>query len=256
MPRYSDEGMPEGVVYKWFCKDVTATEFYVGSTESLPDRKDGHKKGLNPSHRDHNFPVYQYVSAHGGWDNWEFVVIDTMEFEDTYDLWVRERHWIEHLKASLNAHIPTRTRAEYREANKDRLAQINREYRQAHFEELKQKKQEYNLANVEVVAQRKKDYREANADVISEKKKEYRAANLEKVREQEQKSYVKNEAYKKAYRSEKIVCECGAIITRHGTRHRQSAKHIKLLTTLQSLPTPDIAPAANNDNSQSGTASV
>jgi hypothetical protein len=66
-----------GFVYKLVCKDVNATEVYVGSSTSLRNRRSGHKSGCNNvNDKRYNFRVYQHIRANGGWDNWQLLPIE------------------------------------------------------------------------------------------------------------------------------------------------------------------------------------
>src|SRR4051812_24970874 len=104
----------KGYIYKIYCTDVNITEIYVGSTRDAKERK-SHHKGVcnNPTDRNHNTPVYQFIRANGGWENWTLIIIETIEYNEKHELRAREHHWIETLKATLNCQVPTRTDKEW-----------------------------------------------------------------------------------------------------------------------------------------------
>ena len=54
-----------GFVYKLVCKDVTATEVYVGSSVSLRNRRATHKSCCH-NEKAYNLPVYQYIRDNVG----------------------------------------------------------------------------------------------------------------------------------------------------------------------------------------------
>lgn len=210
--------MKTGQVYKLVCTDVTVKELYVGSTESLRNRRRVHKTACNtPHNHNYNMIVYQYIRAHGGFENWDFVVLETIEFKEKHELHARERYWIETLESSLNAQVPTQTKKEYYEANK------------------------------EAIAAQQKEYYVDNADAIKERVKSYQANNSEKVREWKAKHaltdgskqkqaarYQANSQAIKAKQAELITCQCGLAHTRgHSSRHIKSATHIAALAAKQ-----------------------
>jgi hypothetical protein len=108
------------------CRDPLVTEIYVGSTCRVPDRRCQHRNTCNnASQQNHNLNVYQYIRANGGWNNFELLVIEQIDYTHKHELLLRERHHLEQLKATLNKQVPGRTREEilayhkeYRDANK------------------------------------------------------------------------------------------------------------------------------------------
>ena len=197
-PNYS-----KGIVYKLCCKDPNILECYVGSTLDFKNRKQKHKQCCcNENNPHHHYNVYQFIKSNGGWDNWDMIQLEQYEAKDKRDLEGRERFYIETLKSSLNKVIPTRTRKEFYNENKENI--------------LKQNKQ-YNEKNAEKISKQQKDYREKNAEKISKQEKEYYERNTEKISEQNKK---------------KIQCECGSEIRQCAlARHEKTKKHQTFLTT-------------------------
>lgn len=136
--------MKIGHVYKLVCKDVNATEVYVGSSTSLRNRRACHKTRCgNKNDKAYNRPVYQYIRENGGWDNWELLPIERVEFDFKFELHERERHHMEALHATLNSQVPNRTRAEYNQDHREEIKQQKKQYQQDHREEIKQRKQRH-----------------------------------------------------------------------------------------------------------------
>jgi len=162
--------MKIGYVYKLCCKDINIKEIYVGSTQAMRNRKSGHKRACNSeSNKHHNYKVYQFIRDNGGWDLWNMVLIEKVEYSERCELLARERYYIETLGASLNCCMPVRTREERVRNNK--------------------KSQEtYRDKNREKERDRHRAYRENNRDEIKERKKAYREKNREKEREYYQKN--------------------------------------------------------------------
>jgi group I intron endonuclease len=101
----------EYTIYKIYCKDENIKDCYVGSTKDLSNRKAVHK--FDCKNKDIN--VYKFIKENGGFDNFEFEVVETLICENKNDAYIRERYWIEELKANLNIAIPTRTKKEYKQ---------------------------------------------------------------------------------------------------------------------------------------------
>ena len=125
--------MKIGHVYKLVCKDVTATEIYVGSSSSLRNRRANHKSACsNENWKSYNLPVYQYIRANGGWDNWQLLPIERVEFDFKFELHDRERHHMEALHATLNSRVPNRTQAEHRQYHQQYMQQRQEESSKKH----------------------------------------------------------------------------------------------------------------------------
>jgi hypothetical protein len=160
----------KAVIYKIVCRDVSITEKYVGSTTDLTRRKSHHKsKCTNPKDKDYNAFVYRFIRDHGGFDNFDVVSVEEnlIGCSDSPSLHTRERYWIEHLHAELNARIPTRTRKEHYEDNRDKISESNKKF--------------YYL-NHDKFIEYQRQYRELNRDKLIEYRKQKRDITNERVR--------------------------------------------------------------------------
>jgi len=121
--------------------------------------------------------------------NYKYDILETHENIDEYDLVERERWYILN-KVCVNKQIPHRTRAEYYQDNKEKLAE--------YYQDNKEKIAEYYQDNKEKIAERKKEYYQDNKEKIAERTKE------------------------------KFVCECGGKFT-YGkkSQHEKTQKHLK-----------------------------
>ena len=129
--------MIDGIIYKLFCKD--ADEFYVGSSTEFHQRKIKHKSCCNNVNRkNYNYPVYKYIRNNGGYDKFDYEILELGEYEDKNCMKNRERYFIETLKPSLNSYIPNRTKKEYCDDNKD----IIKQYYQNNIEEINERRKE------------------------------------------------------------------------------------------------------------------
>ena len=158
------------IIYKLCCKDVDITEIYVGHTTTFKQRKSKHKSTCtNEDDKGYDTYVYKFIRDHGGWINWDMIQIVCIECLDKRDSESKERAYIEQLGAKLNKCIPTRTKTEYRNDHKEQIAINKKEYRNANKDRLA----EYYIANKEQIAINKKEYYSNNKEQIAIKKKEY-----------------------------------------------------------------------------------
>ena len=204
MPNYKNT-----VIYKIkHNEDYDDINIYVGSTTNFRVRKNQHKTSCNnENNKDYNMPIYQYIRANSGWDNFVMVPIEEYPCNCKNEKEIKERYYIDLLKPKLNKNLPTRTRKEWREDNKQKI----KEYREDNKELILEKYKEWCENNKEKI----KEYRENNKELISEKYKEWRENNKEKIKER---------------RKEKVTCECGSIVTKNNIKkHQQSQKHKNFL---------------------------
>lgn len=124
----------KSTIYKLCCNDTTITDIYVGSTTAFTKRKCGHKTSCNnKTNKSHNIYVYQFIRDNGGWSNWSMVLVEEYNTTTKRNLELRERYWIEKLKAKLNKCIPSRTAQEYYEDKKE----YKKEYYQKNIERIR-----------------------------------------------------------------------------------------------------------------------
>ena len=184
--------------------DLNDDNIYVGYCTNIVKRRDKHKRRCcNPESDGHNLKVYQFIRANGGWDQWQMILVEKYPCDIVDEAIARERYWKRELNATLNTQEPGRTRKEYREENKEKMAEYQKQY---------------NEINKEYLKEQKKEYRENNKEEINQRNKKYREKNPNKNKE-----YYENNKHKNA---EKVTCECGSIIRSiEISRHRKSKKH-------------------------------
>lgn len=218
--------MPKGTIdysksfiYKLCCKDVNIKDIYVGSTTNMRTRKMNHKKDChNENSKGHNRYVYHFIREHGGFNNWEMVLVEAYCATDNMDLRKRERYWTEELKGSLHTNLPYSTdeekneqKKEHYEDNKNQYLERAKNYYEENKEYKLQYQKQYSQKNKEKIAENQKQYRLDNKEKLAEQKKQYREDNKERF-----------------YR--KITCECGSIYNNsHKNRHEKTDKHLKYL---------------------------
>jgi len=217
MPLYEN-----GVIYKLKHNlDYDDLNIYIGSTTNFRGRKNCHKNNCyNEKSKKNNIPIYQFIRDNGGWVEWVMIAIEEYPCDSKKKLETRERYYIDLLRPTLNKIIPTRTKKEYYEVNKEKLAEYQKERYENNKEIILEKHKEYREANKEQIKEQSKEYREANKEKI----KEYRKANKEIINEIQKKYYENNK--EKIY--EKVICDnCGCEITKnHLKRHQKTKKCI------------------------------
>jgi len=177
--------------------DLNDENIYVGHTTNMTKRKCQHKKACcNPNLKNHNLKVYQFIRENGGWDKWDMILVEKYSCKCSAEARARERYWIKELKATLNSNEPGRTRKEWFEENREKIAEYQNEYRQCNKEKSKIYHKKYYQENHEKKIQNSKEYYQDNHQKIIEK------------------------------RAEKITCDCGSVVRiLNITRHRKTIKH-------------------------------
>jgi hypothetical protein len=126
--------------------------------------------------------VYQFIRDHGGFENWEIVLIEkAVDCSDKPTLHARERYWMERLQAELNKYIPTRTQKEWYEDNHTRLLNKAKEYNELNQDNIKEYKNFWYTLNQDKL----REYRELNKD----KKKDYNEQNRDKINKKRRETY-------------------------------------------------------------------
>lgn len=89
--------MPKHWIYKLYCKNGS-DETYVGSTNDLKKRIQSHKSGCKRS----NQLVYCVIRGNGGWSNWNYEILETIEECTRDEAYIKEQCWIEKINPTLN----------------------------------------------------------------------------------------------------------------------------------------------------------
>jgi len=223
------------VIYKLYCKDDNIDDFYIGSTINIKNRISCHKSYSKSKKK--QLKLYDFINNNGGFNNFEFEIIEKINCDNKLDLHKREKHYIKTLKPSLNTSIPSRNRKEYDieyyEKNKYKIKEVHKKYRQKNKDKIKEyrqnnkdKRKEYYEKNKYKIKEYNKEYIEKNKDKIKEREKKYRQNNKDKMKEYNKEYYNKN----KDKMNEKIKCVCGCMISkRHISTHMKTKKHMILI---------------------------
>jgi hypothetical protein len=137
-------------IYKIYCNDENVTDTYIGSTKNISTRKYYHKRACNnqtDSH--HNLKVYQMIRANGGWENWDFVVIEEIKECSKVQAHIREEYHRQETKSNMNSVCcfsgvtDYNTREEYKkkyyeiELNKNKKKEQDKQYYEANINQIK-----------------------------------------------------------------------------------------------------------------------
>ena len=153
MPNYQN-----GVIYKISCNNPDITDFYIGSTDNFNRRKGEHKKNCyNEKIKKYNYKIYQTIRDNGGWENWIMIEIEKFPCNTEEELKEREDYWVVELQSTLNKRRPKRSMKQYREDNRQVLAE---------------KRKDWYEKNKEILAEKRKDWYENNKEQVNAKKRE------------------------------------------------------------------------------------
>jgi hypothetical protein len=183
MPDYS-----KSKIYKIIC-NITGL-VYIGSTcqtlsQRLQDHKSDYKKYLNKK--------IDYISSFKILenDNYNIILVEDFCCERRDQLHAKERYWIETTDC-VNINIPTRTKKEHYQDNKETYKEITKKYRENNILQIKEKGKKYRENNIQQIKVKSKKYRENNIQKIKEYKKQYYLKNKEKIKEYKKQYYLKN----------------------------------------------------------------
>ena len=197
--------------YKIVCKDLDIKDFYVGHTTDFKTRKNCHKRVCNnPNDRNHNLPIYEFIRANRGWDNFDMILIEKQCLNDGLEATKRERELIEDLKPSLNSVIPFRTKEEKKE--------IKQQWTNDNWENIKEYKHNWHNENKERINNTKREKYQENREEQLAKSKKYYHDNIEERRQT---------------RNRLCNCICGETYTyANKARHERTNKHQEYLKSL------------------------
>lgn len=104
-------------IYKIVCNNPTICETYIGHTTDFLSRRNRHKNDCtNANSKHHNYKVYQFIRANGGWNNFQMIELEQYQCADANEAREKERLWYERIMPSLNSNVPYRTRSEVNRA--------------------------------------------------------------------------------------------------------------------------------------------
>lgn len=95
------------VVYQIFCLKNSINKSYVGCSSMYNRRKIDHKRRSRiPTYKDYNYKLYKYIRRTGGFDNWDFIILEKFQTTSNIEKRKTELKWIKKLKPELNQVLP------------------------------------------------------------------------------------------------------------------------------------------------------
>jgi hypothetical protein len=96
------------VIYTITCKDPKIHDLYLGSTSNFYIRHRVHISNCkNPNNPCYNYKVYKFIRENGGFDNFQFNIIDEVNCNNREELLEIERKYFERLQPNLNKATPS-----------------------------------------------------------------------------------------------------------------------------------------------------
>ena len=155
--------------YKIVCKDLNIKDTYVGHTTDFNIRRNAHKTVCsNPNNKNYDTYVYRFIRENGGWNNFDMILIHKQPCVDRLDAKKKERLYIEELHATLNQFIPSRSRQEWDEENKERIQEYKHNWHMNNRDRLIERKREIYVEKQEELKAKVKQYYVENKDKVDE----------------------------------------------------------------------------------------
>jgi len=165
-----------GFIYKLEHKTRTDTPVYIGSTtQTLENRFAHHGYSCNnPKHSKYNFYVYEFIRDYDGMEKWKITKLNECIFNEKKELHSLERIFMEKYEKEgfklLNKYVPTRTRREWREDNKDRVSKTLVQSRLRNREKANEYRRLHYHKNKERIIASNKEYYEKNKDKVDQQR--------------------------------------------------------------------------------------
>jgi hypothetical protein len=187
-----------GKIYRIVC-NKTGLQYVGSTTQPLCKRLSYHKKDYKKWLNKQKAFVTSYKIIENS--DYDIVLIENYKCDTKEELHKRERYYIETLEC-VNKNIPTRTKKEYREANKEQITEKYKIFYEENKEKICNQKLKYYTENKEKLNKQNREYRAANRDTVIEKRRAYNDANKEKIQKQRKEYIEANKEALKNYRKE------------------------------------------------------
>jgi hypothetical protein len=200
-------------------------ECYIGSTvNTLCRRMTGHRTVYNCLN---NQETSKILFNKYGIENCKIQLLELWPCDTKEQLHAREAYHIRNNNC-VNKKIPLRTAKEYRQNNKELIAERNKQYIQDNKESIAEHKKNYYESNKTIIAEKAKQYREANKEIINEKAKQYRETNKEVIAEKAKQYREVNKEIINEKAKIKVKCICGVTVRKSDlTRHKKCKHHLQ-----------------------------
>jgi len=131
-------------------------------------------------------------------ENYDISLLESYPCNTRDELKAREKHYIKTMEC-VNKNIPLRSKSEYHQDNKEKIAEKKKQFREDNKEKLTQKSKMYYDDNKETILENKKQYHNENKETILEKKKQYYNNNKELIAEKSKKYHIENKEHRNLY---------------------------------------------------------
>lgn len=81
-------------IYEIVCRDENVQKAYVGHTDDFEERMGCHRSNSNSKTTKYNQSVHIFIKEHGGWENWDMKIIETIECDNRKEARKREQYWM------------------------------------------------------------------------------------------------------------------------------------------------------------------
>ena len=172
---------------------------YIGSTcQTLARRMIQHRSATKNNKQQH-YKLYQAMNEVGK-DAFYIELIEDYPCQTLDELLKREGEKIKEYEGKLNQSISGRSKKEYRQDNKEKLAEKSKQDYQENKEKRRETKKLYRETNKEKAKEYQKKNYKANSERILERNRQNYHKNKDKINEKRRQDYPKNKATKALYR--------------------------------------------------------
>jgi len=132
-----------GYIYRMYSNDKQLN-YYGKTTQRVYDRIKTHRNCYKRWKNGNGTFTSSYLVIDT--DDWDYMVVERVEYEHDYELKNKERDWVE-TNECVNKQMPNRSKKEYDEAyyeqNKEQLKEQSKQYRETNKEHIKERRKQY-----------------------------------------------------------------------------------------------------------------
>ena len=125
-------------IYALSCIDCP-NDIYVGSSKDVEYRMKKHKSACNnvKEKNRYNLKVYQFIREHGGWEKWQYHIIEEFDVYDKKELKKREDYWMLELNSTLNSCRANHSKRDYYITHREAKIAETKKYRDENIVKLR-----------------------------------------------------------------------------------------------------------------------
>ena len=198
--------MKTGYIYKIWSISNPEMVYYGSTQQQVCKRLNDHRRDYDRWKKTNNRRLFTSSFLIIDMGEYEYATLESMEFEEKFELKNRERFYIEN-NTCVNIRVPNRTFKEWYEENREILSEKKKIYAKANKEKFDDYNKKYQEENKEKIREQKKIYQEENREKFDAYDKKYQEENKEKIAAYRKKYREKNReklnAKSKIYREKK-----------------------------------------------------